>query len=90
MGREHRGSTSATNSDADVKLEAAYLFPNISPCSYRDRRPARLPYVTGPSVSVRVATVEAMAGIWSRMRRENPSFGSWGVLPPLEGVAETL
>ena len=26
------GSTSATNSDADVKLEAVYLLPNIS-CS---------------------------------------------------------
>jgi hypothetical protein len=25
------GSTSATKSDADVKLEAVYLFPNISP-----------------------------------------------------------
>jgi hypothetical protein len=35
------GSTSATQSDADVKLEAAYLFPNICPCSYRDRRLAR-------------------------------------------------
>jgi hypothetical protein len=32
-GREHRGSTSATKCDADVKLEAVYLFPNISPCS---------------------------------------------------------
>jgi hypothetical protein len=28
-------STSATKSDADVKLDAIYLFPNISPCSYR-------------------------------------------------------
>jgi hypothetical protein len=27
--------------DADVRLEAVYLLPNISPCSYRDRRPAR-------------------------------------------------
>jgi hypothetical protein len=35
------GSSSATKSDADVKLEAVYLFPNISPCSYRDPRPAR-------------------------------------------------
>jgi hypothetical protein len=29
-GRGHMGSTSATKSDADVKLEAVYLFPNIS------------------------------------------------------------
>jgi hypothetical protein len=27
--------------DADVKFEAVYLFPNISPCSYSDRRAAR-------------------------------------------------
>jgi hypothetical protein len=32
MGGSMR-STSATKSDADVKLEAVYLFPNISPCS---------------------------------------------------------
>ena len=34
-------SAKATKSDAGVKFEAVYLFPNISPCSYRDRRPAR-------------------------------------------------
>jgi hypothetical protein len=33
------GSTSATKSDADVKLEAVYLFLNISPCSFIDPRP---------------------------------------------------
>ena len=32
MGREF-GSASATKCDADVKLEAVYLFPNISSCS---------------------------------------------------------
>jgi hypothetical protein len=31
------GSTSATKPVA----VAVYIFPNISPCSYRDRRPAR-------------------------------------------------
>jgi hypothetical protein len=31
MGGSMR-STSATKSDADVKLEAVYLFLNISPC----------------------------------------------------------
>jgi hypothetical protein len=40
MGWKYR-STSATKSDADVKLEAVYLFLNISPWSHRDRRPAR-------------------------------------------------
>jgi hypothetical protein len=39
-GREH-GEHKRDKERCQCEARCAYLFPNISPCSYRDRRPAR-------------------------------------------------
>ncbi len=39
-GREH-GEYKHDKERCRCEARSAYLFPNISPCSYRDRRPAR-------------------------------------------------
>ena len=39
-GREH-GEYKRDKQRCPCEARSAYLFPNISPCSYRDHRPAR-------------------------------------------------